>query len=366
MRERRGCSCILLICFVAILVVPCTDAAVSRKVRSKKEDPTTTSHSFDVVGITIHREVDPLGDEREPLEMPPRIDSEARRAATRPIRVHDDDIHGCSTRYPRSNSNRHRMKDHSLAQRVKHLAQQKSNQQTSFQHYLLKEMQGEHQSSSVAHPTMVDSAVTPFLGSVVGISAFLAISSWIQKPLSGQQSLWKTVWAHEKLSPVLAVAWLPWVLGVQPTKFKVLDLLLILIPFIVQQPTLLPYVQYNKILPLMAETLQAMLVAELWKRTWKWFFAQWDDLLLSLRQQSITVVQDDTINNNNNDVSEWKRGYYLVWPTKTLGAPPSWMLELHSFLEESVRGGIKHVFKKSIQEAIHSSWAVWWKTFLQQ
>jgi hypothetical protein len=105
---------------------------VSHKVRSK-EDP--ASH-FDVVGISIHRE-DTVR-EREPLELPPSIDSTARRAAALPNRVHD--IHG-SPRNPR----RHRMKDQTLDQQVEYLAK-KSSRQTSFQNLLKAE--GESQSTA--------------------------------------------------------------------------------------------------------------------------------------------------------------------------------------------------------------------------
>jgi hypothetical protein len=328
MRQRRRCPLEMLVtCLVAI----CPDAAVSHKVRSK-EDP--ASH-FDVVGISIHRE-DTVR-EREPLELPPSIDSTARRAAALPNRVHD--IHG-SPRNPR----RHRMKDQTLDQQVEYLAK-KSSRQTSFQNLLKAE--GESQSTATtttrANPNK-DPPVAPFWGSVVGVSALLAVSSWLRDPSSGQ-GLWSTIWT-EKLGSILSVAWLPWVWA-QPTKLKVLDLL-VMSQFAVQ-PALLPYVRYE-ILPLIAKTFQTMLVAELWKRTWKWFFAQWDQ---SLWRQSMMVQEGD-----NGNTREWKMGYW-VWPKEALGEPPSWLLELHSLVEGSVRGGIKRAFKKSIEAATMSSLGAW-------
>jgi hypothetical protein len=328
MRQRRRCALeTLLICLVAIL----PDAAVSHKVRSEK-DP--TSH-FAVVSFTIHRE-DPVR-EREPLELPPSVDSTARRAATRPIRSYD--IRG-SPRYSR----RRRMQDLTLAQQVEYLAKN-SNQQASF-HNMLK-TEGESQSTAAsttnANPDK-DTSVAPFWGSVVGVSALLAVTSWIWGSSSGQVSS-KPIWT-EKLGSILSVAWLPWVWA-QPTKLKVLDLLVL--SQVAVQPALIPFVRYE-ILPLIAKTLQTMLVAELWKRTWKWFFAQWDQLLF---RQSMMVQEDD-----DGNTPEWRMVHW-VWPKETLGEPPSWLLELHSLLEGSVRRGIKREFKKSIQEAIMSSLAVW-------
>ncbi|CAB9528807.1 expressed unknown protein [Seminavis robusta] len=321
------------------------------------KDP-ASSASEDLINVTVHQENPSNAKQREPPPArPPSVSAtteySARRAATRPIRQEEEDFRLTPSKNTsisgtfRSN----RMKNHSLVQQVEYLSIQNSNQQSSFETLLKLEDERRQQ---IASAKKANDQPTPIFWSILGSSVLLAISSFLWDP-SSAQSLWKTV-LNKKFQAALAVAWLPWVWA-HPGKLALVDLLII-VQFM-RQPAMLPYLQYE-VVPIIGKTIRTMLLTELWTRTWKWFFPQWDKLRSQVAKQLKTKDNDDNPSSGSNQqqYEPWTIGH-VSWPQKMLGDPPSWLVETHKFLVGGVRRGIKSAFKKSIQETLMTSFSVW-------
>lgn len=267
--------------------------------------------------------------------------TKAQKAASAPIHKKNE------TKISAFTGKSHRMEEYSLAQQIDYLSE-KGNE--SYFEVLLqmeeaRQQQEENMTSIQASSTLSQSRISPTFLSILGSSSLLAVLSWLWDPASAR-SLWKTV-VGKKLRAALAVAWLPFVWA-HPGKLALVDLL-ILIQF-VRQPAVLPVLQYE-VIPLVWKTVKAMVVAELWSRSWKWFFTQLDQVKQEVMAE-IGNKQEDT----EKSVEDSLRIGVVKWPTNS---PPSWLKKIHALLVGSVRKGIRSSIKKSIQETIMSSLEVW-------
>ena len=350
-------------CWVAFVwLLVCSSATVSTSAASAQRKPSKDSNKNKNRDETIRNTpcyeppVRPL-----PTTAITRTQSLARQAVYAPIRSTDD--HRDTTDDEAIGG--HRMQEYSLAQQMEFLAQHnppKNGNHEEFSYFeVLLQMEHDEQqqqrdelqeNNSSATTTVAKkpeaTTVSPVFWSILGSASILAVSSWLWDPRSAQ-TLWKTV-IGKKLGAALAVAWLPWVWA-HPAQLALVDLVVLV--QLARQPAVLPFLRTN-VLPVVWQTCKTMMIAEVWSRSWKWFFAH----LEQVRQSVLESVTDP-----NEARSSSKEGKDLLslgllsWPTNS--SPPSWLVEAHSLVVGSIRKGIKSSVKKSIQATITSSFSVW-------
>ena len=267
--------------------------------------------------------------------------------------------------------NGRRMQDYSLAQRIYLLSKKVNGNDISGDFEVLMSIVSDEeelnntnlpsikQAAKAADAVVVTSPTPTMFWSILGSSGVLAVSSWLCDPVHAR-TLWKTV-VSKNIGAALAVAWLPWVWA-HPGQLALVDLLLFL--QLVRHPAVLPYFQ-KQVLPVIWRTAKAMIVAEMWTRGWKWFFAHLDHARQYAMTQLGTSMEDtNVLDGEHKNATDILSLGLLSWPLES--EPPGWLVEAHSLIVGSIRKGVKSSVKKSIQETITSSIMVWRNVLQQQ